>query len=231
MAVQTKNRIVVDKIVIGTPIRSVIVDAPPPITVNLNVDNVSGDGFLAYDSDTSTIAYYGPSDSDIRSKFSATGDLFYDSATGVFSYSDAAAYTKTNFDSDFTDATIHLQVSEAVTVGGNYNIQTSSLTTNSLNEVVVDTFLQTDFLSCRYTVQASNNTNLTGHSSELLLLHDKWDRGLTTEYGSLYTGLGPEFTARADVLGTPGNGAVRLLITPTSSGNMEFRIIRHTVTA
>ena len=43
-------------------------------------------------------------DSDVRSKFSAAGDLSYDSSTGVFSFDVEQVYTKANFDSDFNVA-------------------------------------------------------------------------------------------------------------------------------
>ena len=54
-------------------------------------------------------------DSDVRSKFSAAGDLSYNSSTGVFSFDVEQVYTKANFDSDF-------------------NVAIDSATTNDLSE-------------------------------------------------------------------------------------------------
>ena len=54
-------------------------------------------------------------DSDVRSKFSAAGDLSYNPSTGVFSFDVEQVYTKANFDSDF-------------------NVAIDSATTNDLSE-------------------------------------------------------------------------------------------------
>ena len=44
----------------------------------------------------------------IRGMFSTTGDLGYDSTTGIFSFEVESAYSKTNFDSDFNQAILTL---------------------------------------------------------------------------------------------------------------------------
>ena len=46
----------------------------------------------------------GTSAAEIRSEFSASGDLTYDSATGTFSIDVEQVYSKANFDSDLADA-------------------------------------------------------------------------------------------------------------------------------
>lgn len=70
----------------------------------LLVANPSGFGTLAYDSALGRFDFTGVSTSEIRSQFSATGDLDYNSSTGVFSIDVEQVYTKTNFDSDLADA-------------------------------------------------------------------------------------------------------------------------------
>ena len=63
--------------------------------------DAGGDGSFSYDSATGTFTYTGPSAAEVRSHFSAAGDLQYDSNTGQFSFDVESVYTQTNFDSDF----------------------------------------------------------------------------------------------------------------------------------
>ena len=63
--------------------------------------DAGGDGSFTYDSATGTFTYTGPSAAEVRSHFSAAGDLQYDSNTGQFSFDVEAVYTQANFDSDF----------------------------------------------------------------------------------------------------------------------------------
>ena len=66
--------------------------------------DAGGDGSFTYDSATGKFTYVGPSASEVRSHFSAQGDLSYDSTTGVFQFDVEQVYTKANFDSDFNVA-------------------------------------------------------------------------------------------------------------------------------
>ena len=70
----------------------------------LAVNDLGGDGSLTYNSGTGVIAYTGPSASEVRAHFSATGDLSYDSATGIFTVDVSDIYSKAEFDSDLGDA-------------------------------------------------------------------------------------------------------------------------------
>jgi len=70
----------------------------------ISVTDNGGDGSLTYTPSTGVINYTGPSASEVRSHFSAAGDLTYDSATGKFSFNVEQVYTKANFDSDLGDA-------------------------------------------------------------------------------------------------------------------------------
>ena len=69
-----------------------------------SVTDVGGDGSLTYNNSTGIITYTGPSASEVRSHFSAGGDLSYDSSTGIFQFDVEQVYTRANFDSDFNMA-------------------------------------------------------------------------------------------------------------------------------
>ena len=65
----------------------------------ISVTDAGGDGSLSYNN--GIITYTGPSATEVRSHLSATGDLTYNSETGVFSFVGGSVYTTTTFDSDF----------------------------------------------------------------------------------------------------------------------------------
>jgi len=90
------------------------------------VDEV-GSG-LSYDSSTGVITYTGVTASDVRSYFSAAGDLSYDSTTGVFSFDVESVYTQANFDSDFNTS---LDAAALDGVGLAYNSSTNTLSIDS----------------------------------------------------------------------------------------------------
>jgi hypothetical protein len=71
---------------------------------SLALNDLGGDGSLTYNSSTGVIAYTGPSAAEVRAHFSATGDLSYDSATGIFTVDVSDIYSKAEFDSDLGDA-------------------------------------------------------------------------------------------------------------------------------
>lgn len=64
-----------------------------------------GHGSFTYNPETGNFHMVGTSATEIRSEFSAGGDLTYDSATGKFSIDVEQVYSKANFDSDLADAT------------------------------------------------------------------------------------------------------------------------------
>ena len=71
----------------------------------MNANQTGGDGSFTYDLPTGVFTYEGPSETNYRAAFSATGDLSYNQSTGVFSIDVETEYTKANFDSDLGDAT------------------------------------------------------------------------------------------------------------------------------
>lgn len=117
-------------------------DALAAALAGLSFTDAGGLGSFTYSNGSGT--YTGPSITDIRSLFSVSGDLAYDSATGQFSYTDPAstAYTQTNFDSDLATKTTddlaegtnlyyttERADSDALTV---FNVQFNSKTTDNL---------------------------------------------------------------------------------------------------
>jgi hypothetical protein len=70
----------------------------------LSLVDAGGDGSFTYDGATGVLTYTGPSATEVRSHFSAAGDLTYDSTTGQFSFDIEQVYTKSNFDSDWNAA-------------------------------------------------------------------------------------------------------------------------------
>lgn len=64
----------------------------------ISVTDAGGLGSLSYAD--GVITYTGASNADIRTLFSTTGDISYDSSTGIFGLNVETVYTKANFDSD-----------------------------------------------------------------------------------------------------------------------------------
>ena len=71
----------------------------------VNATQTGGDGAFTYDLPSGIFTYEGPSETNYRAAFSATGDLSYNQSTGVFSIDVEQVYSKANFDSDLGDAT------------------------------------------------------------------------------------------------------------------------------
>lgn len=71
----------------------------------VNASQTGGDGSFTYDLPSGIFTYVGPTETNYRAAFSATGDLSYNQSTGVFSIDVEQVYSKANFDSDLGDAT------------------------------------------------------------------------------------------------------------------------------
>ena len=115
--------------------------------------------------------------------------------------------------------------STGIEINDTYNVASTNTTTSATTEATIDTFTATAFRSCRYTVQVTNSTDSTYHTTELLLVHDGTTPGIT-EFGTIFTGAAAEATFDADI----SSGSVRLRATPASTDSMTFKVIRHAIT-
>ena len=106
-----------------------------------------------------------------------------------------------------------------------YQIDTAEVSTSSTTQTVIAQSNATIFRSCRYTVQITNSTDSTYHTTELLLVHDGTTANIT-EFGTIFTGAAVEATFDADIV----SGNIRLLATPASGDTMVFKTIKHSVT-
>ena len=103
-------------------------------------------------------------------------------------------------------------------------IETNQSSVTSTNQFECEAMSATAFRSARYTVQVTNVTDSTYQITEILLIHDGTTPSIT-EYGTIYTGSAAEASFDADI--TSGN--VRLLATPASADNMQFKVVRHSI--
>ena len=106
-----------------------------------------------------------------------------------------------------------------------YQIDTTTSSTAATTQVAIHTFPIADFRSARFTIQITNSTDSTYHSTEILAIHDGTTANIT-EFGEVHTGSSVEATFDADV----SSGNFRLLATPASADNMVFKVVCHSLT-
>ena len=106
-----------------------------------------------------------------------------------------------------------------------YGIDTTTSSTAATTQVAIHTFPIAHFRSARFTVQITNSTDSTYHSTEILAIHDGTTANIT-EFGEVHTGSSVEATFDADV----SSGNFRLLATPASADNMVFKVVCHSLT-
>ena len=106
-----------------------------------------------------------------------------------------------------------------------YQINTTTATTSATTEASIVAISATAFRSIRFTVQITNSTDDTYHTTEILLVHDGTTANMT-EFGTIFTGAAAEATFDADI----SSGNVRLLATPASTDTMTFKVISHSIT-
>ena len=106
-----------------------------------------------------------------------------------------------------------------------YGIDTTETSSTATTQIAIHTFAATDFRSARFTVQVTNSTDSTYHTTELLLVHDGTTANIT-EFGEIHTGSAVEATFDCDV----NSGNVRLLATPASTDTMAFKVVCHSIT-
>ena len=81
-----------------------------------------------------------------------------------------------------------------------------------------------NFRTARFTIQISNTTDSTYHSTEILAVHDGTTANIT-EFGEVHTGSSVEATFDADI----DSNNFRLRATPTSTNGMEFKVVCHSI--
>ena len=106
-----------------------------------------------------------------------------------------------------------------------YGIDTTTSSTTATTQVAIHTFPIADFRSARFTIQVTNSTDSTYHTTEILVIHDG-TTAYMTEFGEIHTGSSEEAVFDADILSTN----MRLLATPASTDAMEFKVVCHSVT-
>jgi len=106
-----------------------------------------------------------------------------------------------------------------------YQIDTTVTSTSATTQVAINTFAAATFRSARFTVQITNTTDSTYHSTEILAIHDGTTANIT-EFGEVHTGSSVEATFDADI----SSGNFRLLATPTSTNSMAFKVVCHSLT-
>jgi len=131
--------------------------------------------------------------------------------------------TKLTTDADGVAVTGDIDVSNSAEIG-DYKIDTTSTTTSSTAVATIHSFAAASFRSARYTIQVTNSTDSSYHTTEVLMVHDGTDANIA-EYGTIFT-VDPEATFDADI----DSGNVRLLATPASADTMTFKVICHSIT-
>ena len=106
-----------------------------------------------------------------------------------------------------------------------YGIDTTSTSSSATTQIAIHSFAAATFRSARFTVQVTNSTDSTYHTTELLLVHDGTTANIT-EFGEIHTGSAVEATFDADI----SSGNVRLLATPASTDTMAFKVVCHSIT-
>ena len=131
--------------------------------------------------------------------------------------------TKLTTDADGVAVTGDIDVSNSAEIG-EYKIDTTTTTTSSTSVATIHSFAAASFRSARYTIQVTNSTDSSYHTTEVLMVHDGTDANIA-EYGTIFTA-NAEATFDADI----DSGNVRLLATPASSDSMTFKVICHSIT-
>ena len=105
-----------------------------------------------------------------------------------------------------------------------YQIDTTETSTSATTQTVIHTMSASVFRSARFTIQVTNSTDSTYHTTEILAIHDGTNANIT-EFGKVFTA-NEEATFDADV----SAGNVRLFATPATTDSMEFKVVCHSIT-
>ena len=104
-------------------------------------------------------------------------------------------------------------------------IDTTTTTTSATTQVTLASLNKTHFRSARFTIQITNTTDSTYHTTEILAIHDGTTANIT-EFGEVHTGSSVEATFDADI----SSSNFRLLATPTSTNSMAFKVVSYAIT-
>ena len=94
---------------------------------------------------------------------------------------------------------------------------------SSTSQFTLDTFSASTFRTAKYTISIKNTTDSDYQALEILMFHDGTTVYLT-QYASIFDN-GAQATFDADISG----GNVRLRVTPASTDNMTYKVIRQTI--
>jgi hypothetical protein len=115
-------------------------------------------------------------------------------------------------------------------VGGGVIINTSLVETritlvNTLDTTVVDSYLASQYRSCKSFIQIQDGVNF--HITEIVLLHDNIGQVYKSEYGIISTG-GEKGTFTADL---QLDGIVRLYFTADAVSDKTIKVVKTAVAA
>ena len=107
-------------------------------------------------------------------------------------------------------------------VGG---FDVATLSTSSTGQTTLDSVSATTFRTCKWLVSVTNTTDSDYQALEILAFHDG-STAYLTQYASIFDN-GAQATFDADI----NSGNLRLRVTPASTDNMAFKVIRQAIEA
>ena len=139
----------------------------------VSVSKKSGDGNLTYNNTTGVFEYTGPSDSEVRSHFTAGTGVHFDNNTGTISIGQAVE----------TTSNVEFNNVDTVTLdAGNLNITTNVISSDISGDIVID--------SGADSIKLTGNTDITGDltvSSNAIIYGDLTVQGTTTSINTTDT--------------------------------------------
>ena len=102
---------------------------------------------------------------------------------------------------------------------------TGEITTTATTQVALDNWGITEYRTAKYMLQAIDVVSSEYHISELMVVHNGTS-AFATEYGTIHTGANPLASYDVDV----NSNNVRLLATPASTNNTNFKFSRNALT-